>query len=185
MRLVSLFALLGATSADFYMHNPAGGNDRNRERNQNRNNGNRLFDSQNNGNGGYPWRGDASLRGAADPMVYYEGSVLPTEWTLQVRRIFPSMHALLPPAPPHAPPSPRSSPPCLPRVGVGEQHAWRCVCLSLAPTCTLQVSAASSYVRYTVSTSPPFSLPLSAAHAAARVRPRCFDILHGRAPVRV
>jgi hypothetical protein len=45
-------ALLGIVSADFYMHNPAGGNDRNRERNQNRNNDNRLFDSQNNGNGG-------------------------------------------------------------------------------------------------------------------------------------
>lgn len=123
MKTATLSALLGVASADFYMHNPAGGNDRNRERNQNRNNGNRLFDSQNNGNGGYPWRGDASLRGAADPMVYYEGSVLPTEWTLQVRRIFPSMHALLPPAPPHTHPSPRSSPPCLPRVGEGEQHA--------------------------------------------------------------
>jgi hypothetical protein len=85
MRLVSLALILGVTTADFYMHNPAGGNDRNRERNQNRNNGNRLFDSQNNGNGGYPWRGDATLRGSPDPMVYYEGSQLPTEWTLQVR----------------------------------------------------------------------------------------------------
>jgi hypothetical protein len=75
--------MLGSASADFYMHNPAGGNDRNRERNQNRNNGNRLFDSQNNGNGGYPWRGDAKLSGEPDPMIYYEGSKLATEWTLQ------------------------------------------------------------------------------------------------------
>ena len=50
--LVIFGALVGVVSADFYMHNPAGGNDRNRERNQNRNNDNRLFDSQNNGNGG-------------------------------------------------------------------------------------------------------------------------------------
>lgn len=39
--------------ADVYMHNPRGSNDRNCERNVNRNNGNRLFDSQNNNNGGY------------------------------------------------------------------------------------------------------------------------------------
>jgi hypothetical protein len=53
-RLAIVFgaSLLGVAAADFYMHNPAGGNDRNRERNQNRNNDNRLFDSQNNGNGG-------------------------------------------------------------------------------------------------------------------------------------
>ena len=35
------------------MHNPRGSNDRNCERNENRNNGNRLFDSQNNAKGGY------------------------------------------------------------------------------------------------------------------------------------
>jgi hypothetical protein len=34
-------------------HNPRGSNDRNCERNVNRNNGNRLFDSQNNAKGGY------------------------------------------------------------------------------------------------------------------------------------
>lgn len=39
--------------ADVYMHNPRGSNDRNCERNVNRNNGNRLFDSQNNAKGGY------------------------------------------------------------------------------------------------------------------------------------
>ena len=96
MSSLVLGSLMDAAVADFYMHNPAGGNDRNRERNQNRNNGNRLFDSQNNGNGGYPWRGDATLRNSPDPMVYYEGSQLPTEWTLQVR---PRPRASLP-APP-------------------------------------------------------------------------------------
>lgn len=75
--------LVDVVEADFYMHNPAGGNDRNRERNQNRNNDNRLFDSQNNGNGGYPWRGDRELTDAPDPMVYYEGSELLMDWTLQ------------------------------------------------------------------------------------------------------
>ena len=83
MKTVVLGSLLGLASADFYMHNPAGGNDRNRERNQNRNNDNRLFDSQNNGNGGYPWRGDREVTNAADPMVYYEGSDLAMDWTLQ------------------------------------------------------------------------------------------------------
>lgn len=40
-------------TADVYMHSPRGSNDRNCERNANRNNGNRLFDSQNNNAGGY------------------------------------------------------------------------------------------------------------------------------------
>lgn len=37
-----------AVFGDVYMHNPRGSNDRNCERNVNRRNGNRLFDSQNN-----------------------------------------------------------------------------------------------------------------------------------------
>ena len=41
--LVSLMCLV---SADVYMHSPRGSNDRNCEKNVNRNNGNRLFDSQ-------------------------------------------------------------------------------------------------------------------------------------------
>lgn len=89
------------------MHNPRGSNDRNCERNVNRNNGNRLFDSQNNNNGGYacpravgnenrqPENGQAAFN-AVDPingetmtfyqnkrMYYYEGSILPIEWTDQ------------------------------------------------------------------------------------------------------
>lgn len=83
--------------ADVYMHNPRGSNDRNCERNVNRNNGNRLFDSQNNAKGGY-----ACPRAVGDEIVqdedgvastgpyeqnkklyFYEGSYLPIEWTNQ------------------------------------------------------------------------------------------------------
>jgi hypothetical protein len=56
------------------MHTPRGNNDRLNEANTNRNNGNRLFDSQNNAKGGY------CLGGA---MSYYEGSLLTVEWTNQ------------------------------------------------------------------------------------------------------
>jgi hypothetical protein len=44
--LSTLAAFASLTHADVYMHNPRGSNDRNCERNANRNNGNRLFDSQ-------------------------------------------------------------------------------------------------------------------------------------------
>ena len=54
---VIAFILIGTlcqlVGADIYMHSPRGSNDRNCERNANRNNGNRLFDSQNNNAGGY------------------------------------------------------------------------------------------------------------------------------------
>jgi hypothetical protein len=53
-----------------------------RERNENRNNDNRLFDSQNNAKGGYPWPGNATWT-VADPLTLYVGSVLHVEWTLQ------------------------------------------------------------------------------------------------------
>jgi len=66
------------------MHNPRGSNDRNCERNDNRNNANRLFDSQNNAAGGY-----ACPRAVGGPetetkrMYYYVGSKLKIEWTSQ------------------------------------------------------------------------------------------------------
>eukprot|EP00941_MAST-03F_sp_MAST-3F-sp1_P002403 g2403.t1 len=83
-QILFTFALLASlVNADIYMHNPPGSNDRNRERNENRNNGNRLFDSQNNDKGGYPWRGDRMVRGVPDPAEYYEGSLLNLEWTAQ------------------------------------------------------------------------------------------------------
>ena len=58
-------------NADVYMHNPRGSNDRNCERNVNRNNGNRLFDSQNNNNGGY-----ACPRGVGDETFQDEMVIL-------------------------------------------------------------------------------------------------------------
>lgn len=79
----ALLCVQGAL-ADVYMHNPRGSNDRNCERNVNRNNGNRLFDSQNNAKGGY-----ACPRAVGGPdiitgkMYYYAGSKLPIEWTAQ------------------------------------------------------------------------------------------------------
>lgn len=84
VKTTTLAALLVAgANADVYMHNPPGNNDRNRERNDNRNNGNRLFDSQNNGAGGYPWRGEAALNDMADPLTYVSGSELEIKWTDQ------------------------------------------------------------------------------------------------------
>eukprot|EP01038_Epipyxis_sp_PR26KG_P005588 gene5588-7716_t len=103
--IVALFFTL--IQADVYMHNPRGSNDRNCERNVNRNNENRLFNSQNNNNGGYACQrgvGDGTFQAedgsatfsAVDSttgdtttftqnkrMYYYSGSVLPIEWTNQ------------------------------------------------------------------------------------------------------
>lgn len=97
---VAAFARVGY--ADVYMHNPRGSNDRNCERNVNRNNGNRLFDSQNNAAGGYAcprgvgndnFQDEAGQKTFSVPglgtwkqnkrMYYYEGSILPIEWTNQ------------------------------------------------------------------------------------------------------
>lgn len=65
------------------MHFPLGSNDRNRERNENRNNANRLFDSQNNAKGGVPWCGDRELIGKWDGFRFYTGSTIRFEWTAQ------------------------------------------------------------------------------------------------------
>jgi hypothetical protein len=72
--IVACLFLAAYVSADLYMHNPRGSNDRNNEANTNRNNANRLFDSQNNAKGGYCY---------APAMSYYEGSLLSIEWTAQ------------------------------------------------------------------------------------------------------
>lgn len=100
------FLFFSPVIADIYFHNPRGSNDRNCERNANRNNGNRLFDSQNNNAGGYACPrgvGDESFQseeGVANfqmtditgnlysfsqnkRIYYYSGSVLPLEWTNQ------------------------------------------------------------------------------------------------------
>eukprot|EP00937_MAST-01D_sp_MAST-1D-sp2_P005899 g5899.t1 len=87
MRAFLVSALLASAVADVYMHSPRGSNDRNCERNVNRNNGNRLFDSQNNAKGGYACpravgAGDNKAQ-LTDRLYYYQGSVLPIEWTNQ------------------------------------------------------------------------------------------------------
>jgi len=79
MSVVPLFVvvcllLLSSAFADVYLHNPRGNNNRLNERGQNRDNANRLFDSQNNDKGGYAW---------GPPMHYYVGSQLHVEWTNQ------------------------------------------------------------------------------------------------------
>ena len=79
-----LLTFIVAANADIYMHNPRGSNDRNCERNANRNNGNRLFDSQNNAAGGYACPravGDDDIQdeagntlvGQNKKIYYYEG----------------------------------------------------------------------------------------------------------------
>ena len=89
LALLCLFIIYNSSVADIYMHNPRGSNDRNCERNENRNNGNRLFDSQNNAKGGYacdrPVAGPEYEEQGGDEnvMTYYSGSVLPIEWTSQ------------------------------------------------------------------------------------------------------
>ena len=53
LRLACLSVALSLCGADVYMHNPRGSNNRLNERSANRNNADRLFDSQNNNRGGY------------------------------------------------------------------------------------------------------------------------------------
>jgi len=82
--------LLSLVSADVYMHNPRGANDRNCERNVNRNNGNLLYDTQNNAKGGYACPRAVAANNDAQPpkgmtprMKFEEGSSLEVEWTAQ------------------------------------------------------------------------------------------------------
>eukprot|EP01089_Gocevia_fonbrunei_P018809 TRINITY_DN6465_c0_g5_i1.p1 TRINITY_DN6465_c0_g5~~TRINITY_DN6465_c0_g5_i1.p1 ORF type:complete len:635 (-),score=154.30 TRINITY_DN6465_c0_g5_i1:77-1981(-) len=75
--LVVLFVvatLFACTFGDVYLHNPRGSNNRLNETNTNRNNNNRLFNSQNNAKGGYCW---------GPPLYFYGGSRLSIEWTNQ------------------------------------------------------------------------------------------------------
>eukprot|EP00474_Spongospora_subterranea_P002299 CRZ02757.1 hypothetical protein [Spongospora subterranea] len=75
--------LLFCAHADIYMHNPRGSNNRNREPADNRDNNNLMFDSQNNAAGGYSWAGDPKFQGRPDPLIFYSGSQLRLEWTVQ------------------------------------------------------------------------------------------------------
>ena len=74
-----LFLLI---NADVYLHNPRGNNNRCDERTNNRNNDNRLFDSQNNAAGGYAVTCDRQDINCY-AMNYYGGSLLPIRWTSQ------------------------------------------------------------------------------------------------------
>jgi len=69
-----LVLLVAYAAADCYMQNPRGSNDRLNEANTDRNNANRLFDSQNNAKGGFCY---------GPAMTFYEGSQLTIEWTQQ------------------------------------------------------------------------------------------------------
>lgn len=76
MRLILVLSvmLFSSVFADMYLQTPRGCNDRLNEPNADRQNANRLFDSENNARGGYCW---------GPAMKYYEGSILPIEWTAQ------------------------------------------------------------------------------------------------------
>jgi hypothetical protein len=70
---LGLGALISGAVADVYMQNPRGSNNRLDEANRDRNNGNRLFDSQNNNRGGYN----------VGQVYYYTGSMAVVDWTNQ------------------------------------------------------------------------------------------------------
>lgn len=67
---VFIILLLKHVHSDIYLHNPRGSNNRLDEQGRERNNANRLFDSQNNNRGGYN----------VGYMYYYAGSTLRIEW---------------------------------------------------------------------------------------------------------
>eukprot|EP00656_Telonema_subtile_P058028 TRINITY_DN969_c0_g1_i1.p1 TRINITY_DN969_c0_g1~~TRINITY_DN969_c0_g1_i1.p1 ORF type:complete len:1422 (+),score=381.16 TRINITY_DN969_c0_g1_i1:217-4482(+) len=82
--LYALALFVALVQADVYMHAPRGSNDRNCEKNVNRNNGNRLFDSQNNAKGGYACpRPRVGPQAVVDTMYYHPGSKVVVEWTNQ------------------------------------------------------------------------------------------------------
>ena len=67
--------------ADVYLQYPPGSNNRLDEGGGNRNNDNRLMDTQNNAKGGYGYGGDAN--NPAAPLKYMAGSKLSMSWTAQ------------------------------------------------------------------------------------------------------
>jgi len=75
MKVILLVVCLIATVvADCYLQNPRGSNDRLDEETADRQNANRMFNSQNNAAGGYCY---------GPPMSFYESSQLTVEWTVQ------------------------------------------------------------------------------------------------------
>ncbi|KNC51382.1 uncharacterized protein AMSG_07563 [Thecamonas trahens ATCC 50062] len=74
IRTIAFTLLLAVVvSANLYIHNPRGSNNRLDEANRNRNDANRLFDSQNNNKGGYN----------VNRIEYYGGSLLDIDLTFQ------------------------------------------------------------------------------------------------------
>jgi len=71
--IISVAVLFHVTSADVYMQTPPGSNNRLDEQNRERDNANRMFDSQNNNRGGYN----------VGKMEYYQGEQVPLAWTNQ------------------------------------------------------------------------------------------------------
>jgi len=71
---ILLISIATYVMGDCYMQYPRGSNDRLNEANTDRDNAQRLFDSQNNAKGGYCW---------GPTMTYYEKSYLQIEWTNQ------------------------------------------------------------------------------------------------------
>ncbi|XP_047136229.1 protein DD3-3 isoform X1 [Hydra vulgaris] len=68
-----LLVLCTLVQSDIYLHNPSGSNNRLDEQGRERNNANRMFNSQNNNRGGYN----------VGNLYYLEGSQLQVEWTNQ------------------------------------------------------------------------------------------------------
>eukprot|EP00761_Pharyngomonas_kirbyi_P011258 gb/GECH01011283.1/.p1 GENE.gb/GECH01011283.1/~~gb/GECH01011283.1/.p1 ORF type:complete len:609 (+),score=103.29 gb/GECH01011283.1/:1-1827(+) len=85
LSLVAVLVLISSVNADLYIHNMRGSNNRFNEPNANRQNANRLFDSQNNGKGGYPIgeQNPTDDNFAIQPIYYFAGSYLRLEWTQQ------------------------------------------------------------------------------------------------------
>jgi len=72
-RFTVLASLATLAMGDIYLHNPRGSNNRLDDQNRDRNNANRLFDSQNNNRGG----------SNVGSMYFHKGSKLSIEWTAQ------------------------------------------------------------------------------------------------------
>lgn len=82
---ICVLAYFQLTTADIYLHNPRGSNNRLDEENREVQNQKRMFDSQNNNRGGYNVGG----------LLYYAGSTLPIEWTNQHSCMNPNSHCEL------------------------------------------------------------------------------------------
>src|SRR5689334_5954581 len=92
MKLFFCLCLISLCLGDVYLHYPPGSNNRNRERSDLIDAASRLFESKNNPRGGYPWRGDPTLLGVPDPLVYYVGSKLIVHWSPHMECLPTSEH---------------------------------------------------------------------------------------------